>query len=63
MIDDRQEELASLHAFGLLEGEEKKTFVADMARDPDLAALVAELRFASTAVWRTRRRNPPPPRH
>jgi anti-sigma-K factor RskA len=50
MIDDRQEELASLHAFDLLEGSEKEKFVAEMAADPKLAQLVADLKRSATAL-------------
>ena len=60
MTDDRQEELASLHAFGLLEGAEKEAFVAEMARNPDLADLVAQLRFASTALAHSAPESSPP---
>jgi anti-sigma-K factor RskA len=50
MIDDRQEELASLHAFGLLEGEERAQFVAEMAANPELARRVAELAAVATGL-------------
>jgi anti-sigma-K factor RskA len=60
MIDDRQEELASLHAFGLLESPEKEAFVAEMAKNPELAKLVADLRFASTALAHTAPEATPP---
>jgi anti-sigma-K factor RskA len=50
MIDERQEELASLYALGLLEGNELASFEASLARDPALQTLVRELRAASTAL-------------
>jgi anti-sigma-K factor RskA len=50
MIDDRQEELASLHAFGLLEGEELAQFLGEISRNPDLRRRVAELQVAATAL-------------
>jgi anti-sigma-K factor RskA len=50
MIDDRQEELASLHALGLLEGAEREQFVAELAVNPELRRRVAELQVASTAL-------------
>jgi anti-sigma-K factor RskA len=50
MIDDQQEELASLHAFGLLEGAELREFQAELDRNPELRQRVAELRVAATAL-------------
>jgi anti-sigma-K factor RskA len=50
MIDDRQEELASLHAFGLLEGAELEQFLSELGKSPELRALVAELQVAATAL-------------
>jgi anti-sigma-K factor RskA len=50
MIDERQEELASLHALGLLEGAERDQFVAELGRNPELRVRVAELRVAATAL-------------
>jgi anti-sigma-K factor RskA len=43
MIDERQEELAALYVFGLLEGEELASFESNLAQDPALARLVREL--------------------
>lgn len=43
MISERQEELAALHALGLLEGEERSLFETERARNPDLRALVEQL--------------------
>ncbi len=50
MIDERQEDLASLHALGLLDGAELELFTAELARSPELQRLAAELRRASTAL-------------
>jgi anti-sigma-K factor RskA len=50
MIDDRQEELASLHALGLLEGSELQQFLGELAANPELQRKVAELRAAATAL-------------
>jgi anti-sigma-K factor RskA len=47
MIDERQEELASLYALDLLEGAERAQFETALARDPVLQALVRELRETS----------------
>jgi len=48
MITERQEELAALHAFGLLEGTERAEFEAQLATNPELRVLVASL--AETAA-------------
>jgi anti-sigma-K factor RskA len=48
MIAERHEELASLYAFGLLEGGELDQFEAALARDAELQTLVADL--TSTAA-------------
>jgi anti-sigma-K factor RskA len=50
MIDDRQEELASLHAFGLLEGPELEQFLSELGKTPELQRRVAELRVAATGL-------------
>jgi anti-sigma-K factor RskA len=50
MIDERQEELASLHALGLLEGAEREQFPAEMRSNAELRRLVAELEAASAAI-------------
>jgi anti-sigma-K factor RskA len=50
MIDERTEELASLHAFDLLEGAERTAFEARLVRDPELQALVRGLREATAAL-------------
>lgn len=48
MITERQEELAALHAFGLLEGMEKVEFESQLATNAELRALVVSL--AETAA-------------
>jgi anti-sigma-K factor RskA len=53
MIDERQQELASLYAFDLLEGAELAQFEAALGRDAELQALVAELRSAATDLAQT----------
>jgi anti-sigma-K factor RskA len=57
MIDERHEELAALHAFGLLEGAELAAFETALAGDAELLALVdslrataADLAFSAPAV-------------
>ena len=50
MIDERQEELATLHALDLLEGPEREHFLAEMAADPSLRARVAEFRGTAAAL-------------
>lgn len=50
MIDERQQELAALYAFGLLEGEELASFETVLAQSAELDALVKELREASTQL-------------
>ena len=50
MIDEHLEELAALHAFDLLEGEERNRFVSELARNPELRRLVTELRLSATAL-------------
>ena len=50
MIDDRQEELAALHALDLLEGAERERFVAEMAGNPELRRRVAELRRVGSSL-------------
>jgi len=43
MITERQEELAALHAFGLLEGQERIDFEVELMRDPELRTLTLHL--------------------
>ena len=50
MIDEHHEELAALHAFGLLEGEELASFELSLAGDADLAQLVRELRESASQL-------------
>lgn len=50
MIDDRQQELAALYAFDLLEGAEKTAFEAELAANATLRALVAQLRETATTL-------------
>jgi anti-sigma-K factor RskA len=47
MSNERHEELASLYAFGLLDGPEKHTFEAELAQSARLRALVDELQTVS----------------
>jgi anti-sigma-K factor RskA len=61
MIDDRQEELASLHAFGLLEGAELQQFLAEIAANPELKRRVAELSVTATALAHVAPDAEPPP--
>lgn len=61
MIDERQEELAALAAFDLLEGGEKAQFDGEMARNPELRRRVDELRQAASALaYAAPAVNPPP---
>jgi anti-sigma-K factor RskA len=53
MIDERQEELASLYALDLLEGRERVQFEAALARERELQALVRELRNAASSLAHT----------
>lgn len=53
MIDERQEELASLHALDLLEGAERLEFERALAADPELQALVRDLREAAANLAHT----------
>jgi anti-sigma-K factor RskA len=50
MTDERTQELAALHALGLLEGAELAAFEAVLARDPELRRLVAELTESAAAL-------------
>ncbi|HVZ65258.1 MAG TPA: anti-sigma factor [Lacunisphaera sp.] len=60
MITERQEELASLHAFGLLEGAERNAFESELATNPELQALHAELVSAAAALALTSPSHEPP---
>jgi anti-sigma-K factor RskA len=50
MIDESHEELAALHAFDLLEGAELAAFEKQLSGNPELRALVDDLRRASTGL-------------
>ena len=50
MIDERQEELASLHALDLLEGAERAEFEQALARDPALRRRARDLREAAARL-------------
>ena len=50
MITERQEELAALHSLGLLEGAEKSAFVAELAGNAELRALVDSFVESSAAL-------------
>lgn len=52
MIDEQQEETASLYVFGLLEAGEARAFEQLMDRDSELATLVRELRETAAQVSR-----------
>lgn len=60
MIDDHKEELASLHAFGLLEGAERDVFAAEISKNSELSKRVDELRFAATALAHSAPESTPP---
>jgi len=49
MIDERQQELASLYALGLLESTELAAFEAELQKNGELQKLVRELREASAS--------------
>jgi anti-sigma-K factor RskA len=53
MIDERQEEFASLYALELLEGRERAEFEANLAADSELQALVRSFRETSAALVHT----------
>lgn len=61
MIDERQEELAALYAFDLLEGAEKTAFETALAHDPALQTLVRELRESGATLAHTAPSAIPPP--
>lgn len=44
MTTERHEELATLHAFDLLEGAERRAFETELAGDPELASFTSALR-------------------
>jgi len=61
MIDERQEELAALHAFDLLEGAEREQFAAEVAGNPELRQRVDELRQAAAGLALLAPAAEPPP--
>lgn len=61
MIDERHEELASLHTLDLLEGAERQQFEAAHAANPALQRLVRELRECSAALAHLAPTTPLPP--
>lgn len=60
MITERQEDLAALHALGLLEGAERSAFEAELALNPELRALVDSLAGAASSIALTAPPVPPP---
>ena len=60
MIDEPQEELASLYALDALTGEERQEFERQLAADPTLVRLVQNLREAAAAMARLAVVTPPP---
>ncbi len=50
MITERQEELAALHAFGLLEGAEKADFASALTTNAELRAFATSLAETATTV-------------
>jgi anti-sigma-K factor RskA len=52
-LDESHEELASLYAFGLLEGQELKQFEVTLASSPELRDLVNELTATSATLAHT----------
>jgi len=50
MITEHQDELATLHALGLLEGAEKNAFETELAANAELRALTASLGETSAAI-------------
>jgi len=50
MIEDHQEELASLYVFDLLEGPERDQFESALARDGELQTLVRELKETACSL-------------
>ncbi len=61
MIDERLEELATLHALDLLEGDELARFETALDSDPELRSFVRELREATATHARTAPAVAPPP--
>lgn len=61
MIDERHEELAALHALGLLEGAERQAFESELAGNPELRALVDALTESGAGLALTVTQVDPPP--
>ncbi len=61
MIDEQQEELASLYAFDLIEGAEKAAFEQKLAASPELRRLVDELRATTAQLAHAAPRSAPSP--
>lgn len=62
MTDEHAQDLAALHALGLLEGEEAAEFERREAAEPELARLAAELRETTAALALATPRVLPPDR-
>lgn len=62
MITERHEELATLHAFGLLEGSERAEFETALSRDQELRHLAEELAATSATLALAAPDVPPPAR-
>ncbi|HVT74245.1 MAG TPA: anti-sigma factor [Lacunisphaera sp.] len=60
MITERQEELAGLHALGLLEGAERAAFEAELVANRELASFHAELVVAAASLALTSPSREPP---
>jgi anti-sigma-K factor RskA len=50
MITERHEELATLHALGLLEGPERSAFESELASNPEIRALTDSLADSTAAL-------------
>lgn len=61
MMDERQEELASLYALDLLEGAERDAFEKALAGDPGLREHVRQLRESASTLAHAAPSAPPPP--
>lgn len=61
MIDERQQELAALYAFDLLEGAERTAFEAELNEDGKLQQLVRELRESAASIALTAHQATPSP--
>jgi anti-sigma-K factor RskA len=59
MIDERHEELATLYALDLIDGEERSAFERALSADEQLQRLVVELRDSASALARMAAVTPP----